>query len=425
MRVRSAGMLVLSLLGVLVVLGPTSTAVVDSDPAPPVRASPEQDGRTTAVTDLLHRRADAILRHDRAGFLATVDPAATAQFAAAQRALFDNLAGVPLATWSYRVDPSTVLSPLGGQARDDVELWAPAVELAYTLDGIDGAPATEPMGYLFAKRGDRWYLTSDTGLSRQTWRGPWDFGSVTTLRAASGLVLTHPRNLALGRRVAAELDDDVAAVTAVWGRQWPQRVAVLLPDSTDELRAFVGAEFAVQTIAAVAVADSVDHDNRSATGQRVVLNPNNARKLSAASLRVVLRHELTHVAARGVTVDGTPMWMLEGFADYVGYYGSGIAATTVAPEVARLIDAGTPPRSLPANSDFAASGGRIELAYQEAWTVTSYIAETFGQDALVRLYQAVAGEDPSASVDKALVSVIGVDQAELVRGWQKYLTQWL
>jgi hypothetical protein len=414
------------LLGGLVLLSRQPTAELPTS-VPSVQGAPVPspvDTRTSSVTELLKRRADAVLHRNRAAFLADIDPLAGSAFRAAQRSLFDNLAGVPLSSWAYRVDPGqVVIAPTITTAAD--EQWAPAVELDYALVGVDSAPTAKQLGYLFARRGDTWYLTSDTVPGRQTWRGPWDFGPTVLFKASSGFVLAHPDNTTLAKRIAGELDGDVAAVSEVWGSQWPQRVAVLLPDTIAELKALVGPEFAVDAIAAVAVADKVDHTSHTATGQRVVLNPTNAAKMSAALLRVVLRHEMTHIAARGVTVDGVPMWMLEGFADYVGYRGSGIPMAQVAPDVAWLVRAGTPPDALPSNGDFAAGGDKINLAYQEAGTVNSYIAETYGRSALVRLYLKIAGGDLKAPVDDALRAVLGVDQAGLVQGWQEYLRQQL
>jgi hypothetical protein len=233
--------------------------------------------------------------------------------------------------------------------------------------------------------------------------------------------LAHPDEKDLATKISRELDSDVAAVSAVWDQPWPRQVAVLVPDSEDELKAFVGPEFAVDSIAAVAVADRVDNGNHTAVGQRVVLNPDNADKMPTASLRVVLRHEMTHIAARGYTVDGTAMWMLEGFANYVGYRDSGIPMGVAAADVADLARDGTPPTDLPANGDFAAGGDKINLAYDEAWTLTSFIADTFGQHSLVTLYLRIAGGKPDAPVDQALHDVLGVDKAGLVAGWQDYL----
>ncbi|GAA3437777.1 peptidase MA family metallohydrolase [Kutzneria kofuensis] len=410
--------------GVVLLVGQPATG---PGPAAPSTGSPTGQGAPplsqtgdSEVTALLRSRAAAVLHRDRQAFLATIDPRATPQFRDAQAAMFDNLADVPLSVWSYDLDPTDVVTvPKGAFPAE--ELWAPEVQLNYALAGVDRDPTSKPMGYLFSRHGTRWFLASDTLTSRNTWRGPWDFGPVTALRAKSGLVLTHPDDADLGRRIAGELDSDVAAVSAVWDQPWPREVAVLVPDSTDELKAFVGPEFAVDSIAAVAVADRVDNGNHTAIGQRVVLNPDNATKMPVASLRVVLRHEMTHIAARGYTVDGTPMWMLEGFANYVGYRDSGIPLPVAAADVAELERNGTPPTDLPSNGDFAADGDKINLAYDEAWTLTSFIADTFGQHALVTLYLRIAGGSPKADVGAQLHDVLGVDRAGLIAGWQDYL----
>src|SRR5262249_39729985 len=157
---------------------------------------------------------------------------------------------------------------------------------------------------------------------RRTWRGPWDFAPCQVIPTAQGIVLYHPGSEAMADRLRTELDPAVSAVTALWGPGWAQRVALVLPDSPEEMRSLGGPNFAV---VAVAVADRVDTERHTVAGQRVVLSPNGSRALSIPSLRIVLRHEITHVAARADTVDGSPMWLLEGFADYVGYRDSGIA----------------------------------------------------------------------------------------------------
>lgn len=398
-------------------------------PVPPEASAGTAEGtRAAAVTELLRRRAEALLRRDEATFLATLDPNAESAFTTAQRNLFVNLAGVPLGSWRYHVEPTEALgtSGLTSYAPDAEELYAPRVDLSYALSGGDAAATSRPMGYLFARYGDSWYLTADTALEaqgRRTWRGPWDFGPCQVLTTNAGLVLAHRANAALAQRVAKELDAAVRAVSEVWGREWPQRVVVVLPESTRELQAMVGSEFAVDSIAAVALADRVDHDSQVVEGARIVFNPKTATRLSASALRVVLRHEITHVAARAVTVDGAPMWLLEGFADYVGYRGSGIAPTEAAPDLTRRVRAEGPALDLPADADFRSGGQRLDVAYQSSWSLSNYLAERFGEAALVELYRrlARAGQTDAAGQDRMLREVLGVDRARLVAGWREFL----
>ncbi|SER37781.1 peptidase MA family metallohydrolase [Actinokineospora terrae] len=385
--------------------------------------------RATAVDDLLHRRATAVVNRDEAAFTATLDPRADPAFLTEQRALFANLADIPLDTWSYllRPDDTLDLTTLSAPAADpSAELWAPAVELRYGLRGIDQIPTTRPMGFLFAKRAGTWYLRSDsalTDLGRRSWRGPWDFGPCVVTPTEHGLVVAHRGSQPMVDRLVRELDSSVAAVSQVWGDNWPKKVALILPDSPVEMRALVGPDFPVESVVAVAIADRVDTARHTATGQRVVLSPTGARALSVASLRVVLKHEITHVAARAETVDGSPMWLLEGFADYVGYRDSGITLAQGAPDLAKRVRDSGPPAALPEDRDFRARDRSLDLAYQQAWSIARFLADRYGEPRLVDLYRELAGAGPisASDTDDLLRRVIGVDRAGLLKQWQSYL----
>jgi hypothetical protein len=359
--------------------------------------------------------------------MAGIDPTADPNFGTRQRALFTNLAGVPLDEWSYvlHAEDTVNVATMPASPGTD-ELWAPAVDLRYALRGADLVPTTHAMGYLFARRAGIWYLRSDTALDelgRRTWRGPWDFAPCMVTSTNSGLVISHPGSEPMVERLSRELDSSVAAVSAIWGTGWAQRVALMLPDTLDEMRNLVGPGFPVEPVVAVSVADRVDSEGHSVAGQRVVLNPMGSRALSVASLRVVLRHEMTHVAARADTVDGSPMWLLEGFADYVGYRDSGITLAQGAPNLADLVKRDGPPRSLPEDKDFRTRGRDLDLAYQQAWSVARYVAEKMDEDTLISLYRRLAGAGPvsAGETDELLREVIGTDRAGLIAGWRQYL----
>jgi len=383
---------------------------VGASTPPPSAAA--QDARQHAVSALLDQRAAALRDRDESAFLATVDPADPV-FLDHQRDLFHNLAGVPLAEWGYQVDGTNQTTPTSRPAAD--ELWAPSVRLRYRLDGVDAEPSTRPMGYLFARHGDRWLLASDTAAG-ETWRGPWDFGPCHVLTSPAGLVLSHPGGEALAARVLAELPSAVDVVSEVWGTAWPRQVAVLVPGGPEEMRALVGPAFAVGSIAGVAVAEQIDPVAHTARGQRVVLNPAGATALSPLSLRVLLRHEITHVAVRGNTVDGAPLWLLEGFADYVGFRDSDVPAAKAAPALAARMRT-APPTALPSDADFR--GPAMDLAYQEAWSVNRYLAHLLGEPGLVALYRKLAAA--KSDVDGVLRSTIGTDTAGLTEGWREFL----
>jgi hypothetical protein len=238
-----------------------------------------------------------------------------------------------------------------------------------------------------------------------------------------GIVLYHPGSEAMADRLTTELGTAVAAVSAVWGTDWSQRVALMLPDSLDEMRSLVGPGFPVESVVAVAVADRVDTARRLVAGQRVVLSPNGSRALSVASLRVVLRHEITHVAARAETVDGSPMWLLEGFADYVGYRDSGITLAQGAPNLAELVKRDGPPDALPEDKDFRTQGRDLDLAYQKSWSLARFVSERYGESVLLAMYRKLAGAGPvsATATDEQLRAVLGLDRTGLVAAWRQYL----
>jgi hypothetical protein len=411
-------------------IGTSDGSLAEGRPPVSVESTSDPSGQAVAyesvVEDLLARRADAVLQRSEAEFMATVDPQADPAFVDAQRVLFHNLDGVPLSYWSYVLDKSESL-PVPQSLLGTADYWAPRTTLRYALQGVDAEPTSRPMAYLYVRRAGQWFLASDTALEPQgetTWRGMWDFGPCHAFITGNSLVLGHTgAGDETLRQLAADTNGAVDAVTQVWGTSWSQRVAVLVPKTVEEMRALVGPTFNVDGIAAVAVADKVDVTNQLALGQRVVLNPALAGRLSAPARRIVLGHEVTHVAARASTVDGAPMWLLEGFADYVGYRDSGLQPPEAASELARALRTGDPPTRLPVAADFAGGSDNLDLAYQLAWSAALYVVDLAGEDGLVDLYRMIASDlsQDEATVQDAMRAVLGVDLDSFVAGWLESL----
>ncbi|WP_408006087.1 hypothetical protein [Saccharopolyspora karakumensis] len=417
---KARGWLVLAasaaVLGGLALLGLPSPAPVEPPPAPAAAGHAGLAARLPApemaVSELLTRREESIRDGDEAAFAATVDPEAPAEFQQRQVQLFHNLRSVPLSSFGYRLDGAP-LPHAPVPAADEV--LASRVVLRYALSGADSVPTQRPLGYLFVRRGDSWYLTEDTGVVPDAWRGPWDFGRVEVRRTDRGVVVGH--DSAAVDRVAEQLDAAVSDVTEVWGSGWAQRVGVLVPGSPEELRSLVGPEFAVDGIAGVAIADLVDTRTKRVEGARVVLSPSTTEQLSGVALGVVLRHEITHVAARAVTADGAPMWMLEGYPDYIGYRKSGLAPRDVAPDLARSVREVGPPLRLPTNTEFHQAGRRLDLAYQQSWSVVHFLAERLGEPGLTELYRRIAMATSPDEAEAALHESTGMTSPQLLAAW--------
>ena len=389
---------------------------------------PNQDAaRTSALLDLLHARAAAVLQHDRASYLATVDPQQPA-FVAAQAREYDAIDAVPVATWSYDFDPTSPQLASARTGRYGAATWAPRrFTLKYEIRGFDSSPTSLRLYPTFVHRAQGWFIASFSDFADAGGRSDvdiWSFGAVRTASARGVLVLGHPSSGALMRQVAEEASAAIPRVSAVWGRDWPRRVVVLVPSSQRELARLVDDSSDLSQIAAVASAEVQDCPGPpNPVGYRVAINPRNWGKLSSLGRRVVLTHELTHVATRAVTGSCTPTWLVEGFADYVGYLGTGVPTSVVAQELMSDVRAGRVPRQLPADTDFDGANKRLAQAYEGAWMATHLIVSRWGQGALVRLYRAVgsSSEDPSAAVDDAMTSILHVSYARFLADWRSYL----
>jgi hypothetical protein len=167
-----------------------------------------------------------------------------------------------------------------------------------------------------------------------------------------------------------------------------------------------------------------------------VVNPATFGTLQPDGRRVVITHELTHVAIRSSTTRPAPLWLSEGMADYVGYLGLGLPRSRVAAPWLSRVRAGTAPRRLPSDADFDPAHTRIAPAYAAAWLACSRLADRYGQARLVAFYRAVAGAapqgrsthgtaqpgtaSPAAAADRAFGSVLGTTERAFVASWLSY-----
>ncbi|NBE54210.1 hypothetical protein GUY60_22875 [Streptomyces sp. YC537] len=365
-------------------------------------APPQRDSAAAAVEQLLERRADAVLDRDEEAYEATGDPDGEE---------FDNLGQVPLGAWEYRlVDLDR--TPAGATATAD---------LAYRIDGYDRAPVTVRRTLELVRQGGRWSVAAErpgSGAGRQL----WEQGEVTAVRGRHSLVLGVGQDKARLARYAERADRAVPAVRGAWGHALPGRLVVLVPRSTGDMAALLGASAsAYQGIAAVTTGEA--GGTGRAPADRIIVNPESYDVLGDFGKQVVLTHEATHVATRAHTSAATPLWLSEGFADWVGYRGSGRGARQTAPELTRAVRAGQVPQGLPDDEAFGFEGdaGLLARAYESGWLACRMIAERRGEDALRDFYRAVGAHPRRAgAVEGALRDVLGLTPEEFTEQWRAY-----
>lgn len=363
---------------------------------------PGTDGATADVQQVLDRRAAALLDHDAGAYAAT---GAASGFTAVQ--------SVPLSAWSYRV---TALRRSGDTATADAEL-------SYRVDGYDRAPVVVDRTLRLAVDGaGRWSVTSERP-ARKAGQQLWDQGPVSVVRGAHSLVLGVGQSGERLRAFAKLADDAVPAVSAAWGTGWAGQIVVLVPKSLEGMAGLLGSP--ASSYRGIAAVTTGETGGRARTpADRVIVNPDAYGMLGRVGRQVVLTHETTHVATRAHTNAATPLWLSEGYADWVGYRGTGRTPEEVAPELQHAVRSGSVPSALPADGDFGFSGeaDRLAMAYEGGWLACRMIAERWGEVELDAFYRAVGahGKRPGA-VEGALKSVLGVSLAEFTRAWQDYL----
>ncbi|MGH4027717.1 hypothetical protein ACQB60_02130 [Actinomycetota bacterium Odt1-20B] len=359
------------------------------------------DPASGEVTRLLDRRAAAVLKHDAGAYAATGGPGTA----------LANLRDIPLASWSYR---------LTGLDRDGAHATATA-ELAYRIKGYDSAPLKAQRTLTLERHGEQWSVAAERPAEKAA-EQLWDQGRVDVVRGAHSLVL----GAAGGERLeefADRADRAVPAVRDAWPGTWPRRVVILVPKTLDGMAGLLGAPASgYRGIAAVTTGEA--GGAAKAPADRIIVNPEAYGALGDFGEQVVITHETTHVATRAHTSPATPLWLSEGFADWVGYRGTGWRATQAAPELRRAVVRGQLPGKLPEDEDFGFAGDAAKLAqsYEGAWLACRMIADRWGERKLTDFYEAVGDHKKRAgAVESALRDVLGTTPEEFTARWRTYL----
>ncbi len=372
--------------------------------------------RQEAAQAVLDERETAIRNGDRDAFLATVDSGADEEFKARQAALFDGLRSVPLASYELIVRTDEV--PDLGMGLDERyiadEVYLPAVESRYRIEGVDAVDALDGLFYTFLRREGRWRIVSDTDvedLGLPTARNLWDFGPVARSRSPHFTVLFNSANRERAEallRLAEEARDRLAAT---FDRPLPDQTLLILPRSVDQLAEMLQATFDLTNFVAFAAA-AVDRDEGwEATAPRVFAQDVNLARSGRSFQLETLHHEFVHVAAFPLAGPFVPAWVHEGIADWSAN-GRG-----------RPFEAAASDEVLPEDYEFTTGGlHAIVSAYQESTSAMAFLAQAKGADApldlLVEVGEArVAPGTMDYHTDAALRSLYGKGLTDFQQDW--------
>ncbi len=391
-----------------------------TDTEPPTNAAPAPGTNLTpaevraAEQRVLDVRARAVRTRNLTLFLRHVDRS-DAELVSRQRRYFRNLVQLPLAEFGYRVTarewPGEARTP-GGRA-----VHVPEVVHTVQLDGFDRVPVRRVVGFAFSFDRGRAVIESERSaggdlLLRGT-PAPWDLTAVTVSTAPGVLGIFDRRTRARAETVTAAVRDGIEELERALPFDWAGRVVVYSVANPRVLRSFRDVPGgAIDHLGAMTFPTYAESERTRVASTRMLLMPSSVAA-GQPFLGRITRHELSHVAI-GTRDDGSPVWVSEGIAEYLG--AREVPASDRIIPTAAVDRARQPVAGLPDSPGF--NGADQEWHYALSWMACDYVAETLGEDRLWELVAAMhndgAGTDDGAQ-DRVLRQVLGFDGAELAR----------
>jgi hypothetical protein len=418
--VAVAGLLVAALVAAVLAVRPGVQAgaprAVGQQPATRPAADPRAE-----LPRLLNKRATAVLEDNRAAFLATVDKRQK-KFYRQQANLFARMRTVPFSTLAYTITDTGERSSIRLRRRYHADQVIQAqVQARYRFKGQDASPVLARDSYTFALTRSVWRIAGpgDAGQRRRDDTEIWDGGPVRTAGSPRTLIVHHPGDEALARRLLRVADRAYAQVDAAWTGRWERKAVILVPKNEEEAEELVGASD-LSRVAAVASSSVESGATERVLGNRIVVNTDNMERYNDLNLQVLITHEMTHVATRALG-DGVPLLLVEGFADWAALKPLGYPFAVTRPNLARRVRAGGFDGRLPDDGEFR--GPDAAVAYDEGSAFCLWVADTYGATRLQALYRQFKGSDPPspAEFDRGFRRVLHLTRRQAERRWAAWV----
>ncbi|MBB6626420.1 hypothetical protein H5V45_03700 [Nocardioides sp. KIGAM211] len=393
-------------LSLLVVVGLVAWRVVDDRPY--VARPPQSRGvqaQPALAAQTLGRLQEAVDRRDPA--------AARALAPSGDDAAADLLAGIVTNAEALHLRDFTVRYVDEESAVSDAGAWTASVDVTWAFGGFDTAPAdTEVLFHFVAGDG----AVGLTGVGGGDDRSPlWLSGPLQVRRTPTTLVLVDgSRGTADG--YARRADAAVPVVRRVV-TDWRPRLVVEVPRTGAGLDRVLDAE-PEQYANIAAVTTTADGSLAPDAPVHVFVNPDVFAQLQPEGAQVVMSHEATHVAT-DAALSSMPLWLLEGFADYVALRDVRLPIGTTAGQIIRQVRRDGPPGHLPGAAEFDTTTTHLGASYEAAWIACRVLADRGGERALVRLYDRV---DDGTPLGRALETGFGLSVRSFTRAWQDRLS---
>ena len=372
------------------------------------------------LADLLSRRAAAVAGHDEAAFLADVDPG-DPRLVDRQRTEYRNLLALGLSSFTltltrahdYDVSDADLVRRYGGALREV------GVTVRYAVAGLDTVPDAEPWIPTFALVHGRWLLVAEEGAGSGTkfpfgvGGQPWEARPVAVVKSAHVVAVVSKEDQEIAPHLLDLAERGVVNAAKVRPDGWPDKVLMTAVSDQKVFDSyFAGSADKLAQVEAVTIprySDVAEWDGGAKyTLSRVVFNPNTLGR-GDQELQHTLTHEFTHVAFGPQTSDATPVWLVEGMAEYVAF-GSEKASDAFVSQAANHVSGST----LPADHSFYDSADNYLLG----WLACRLIAQKYGQPKLLALYDWFKDHNDE---DGGFRAVLGTTRSAFLSAWQNYL----
>jgi len=395
---------------------------------------PDATGR--AIRGLISQREKAVKDKDKTAFLAGVDTR-DSEFVRRESTEYDNLIKLELDTFTLSPGRNSLESVINPSSRlltvFPGGVKAVPVTIRYAVHGVDTQPVAVPWvpvfgqvngvwklgGELTTYQGDSDRLATSNTLPQGAGGQPWQGGSITVLHQDGLVILLSDSDTGIASEFKSIAGKSLATVISKVRTPWSKQILVTAVRDDAVFRSYFA--FSVDgadKVAALAVPfyDDVPSWTTSTlhyTSSRVVFNPDEINE-PARYLELLLTHEFTHVALGPETSGATPLWLVEGIADYVGYTTrvKDIDWSEVAGDMADFKFT-----ELPDNRTFYDVGNP---SYVASWLMCRYIAKTYGEPKLFELYNYFKDNDRINSReawDAAVREELGTPLTSLEAGW--------
>ncbi|GAB3858656.1 hypothetical protein GCM10028801_19040 [Nocardioides maradonensis] len=288
--------------------------------------------------------------------------------------------------------------------------WGATVQVSWRVKGFDHGIAQRDLAFSFADGGRT--ISRIGGGSEAT--PLWLSGPVTVRRSADVLVIaTAPAKEA--DALLAEAETGIARDRRVLGGR--RSVVIEAPATVAGMERALGVQ--PPTYDGIAgITAPVDGNRLPGAPVHVFINPVVYRSMDHVAAQVVITHETVHAVTDAPLAAGVPLWLIEGFADYVALSDVSLPLSTTAGGIAQRVRRHGAPHQLPADSDFGGDNN-LDPTYEAAWLACVTIADHAGQRALVRFYRDALAGTPVAT---ALPRDTGLTVASLTSAWRSKLT---